>query len=642
MAFLDVLKKFDGVLVKENKKLRNVYLTILKESDDEKIVKEEEEKLQKSIDETIEEDTCEKCDSDPCVCDEAEDGDIHEADSNIIEITVPSIYHEPDEAKQLIKQFKKKYNVVAKFYDGSDQYSEWTFSGKRENLKKLFNEYFETTKDDDDEELASCVLDDDDLPLLKKILEAEDEEIKEADEFFEDESEDAKKDETNDDKESVKESGVKPRYKPKYRQRPVNTAKKPGTLTVKVNCVWLDDDDLKEMDKEIKASGLDSFEFIDGGDHYSYLILTGKANLVKKFVEEHFSPTYGVTTKFEDLFDEIDIEILESEEKNEKITEDDDLIKAEEFFKDSEDAKKDETNDDKESVKESGVKPRYKPKYRQRPVNTAKKPGTLTVKVNCVWLDDDDLKEMDKEIKASGLDSFEFIDGGDHYSYLILTGKANLVKKFVEEHFSPTYGVTTKFEDLFDEIDIEILESEEKNEKITEDDTEDIKENNVDVDAFFEDSEDEVQTECDKQTVDEDDGMSYEEFFKDSENNEEAEDTEDDTEEAEDTEDSEDDAEETDDAEDTEDDSEETEDTKDDETKENVDEADGLTLEEFLKLSEDDEEKETTDDEKQETTEDEDTDVVDENEDTETTEDTEEKRFTESMKKLVKQYKHLL
>ena len=495
MAFLDVLKKFDGVLVKENKKLRNVYLTILKESDDEKIVKEEEEKLQKSIDETIEEDTCEKCDSDPCVCDEAEDGDIHEADSNIIEITVPSIYHEPDEAKQLIKQFKKKYNVVAKFYDGSDQYSEWTFSGKRENLKKLFNEYFETTKDDDDEELALCVLDDDDLPLLKKILEAEDEEIKEADEFFEDESEDAKKD---------------------------------------------------------------------------------------------------------------------------------------------------ETNDDKESVKESGVKPRYKPKYRQRPVNTAKKPGTLTVKVNCVWLDDDDLKEMDKEIKASGLDSFEFIDGGDHYSYLILTGKANLVKKFVEEHFSPTYGVTTKFEDLFDEIDIEILESEEKNEKITEDDTEDIKENNVDVDAFFEDSEDEVQTECDKQTVDEDDGMSYEEFFKDSENNEEAEDTEDDTEEAEDTEDSEDDAEETDDAEDTEDDSEETEDTKDDETKENVDEADGLTLEEFLKLSEDDEEKETTDDEKQETTEDEDTDVVDENEDTETTEDTEEKRFTESMKKLVKQYKHLL
>ena len=103
---------------------------------------------------------------------EAEDDEeeVTEADGDIIEISVPSIYHEPDEAKKLIKQFKKKYNVDTEFYDGGDQYSSWTFSGKRENLKKLFNGYFETTKDDDDEELASCVLDDDDIPLLKKIL----------------------------------------------------------------------------------------------------------------------------------------------------------------------------------------------------------------------------------------------------------------------------------------------------------------------------------------------------------------------------------------------------------------------------------------------------------------------------------------
>ena len=99
-----------------------------------------------------------------------DDEEVTEADGDIIEISVPSIYHEPDEAKKLIKQFKKKYNVDAEFYDGGDQYSSWTFSGKRENLKKLFNGYFETTKDDDDEELASCVLDDDDVPLLKKIL----------------------------------------------------------------------------------------------------------------------------------------------------------------------------------------------------------------------------------------------------------------------------------------------------------------------------------------------------------------------------------------------------------------------------------------------------------------------------------------
>jgi hypothetical protein len=102
---------------------------------------------------------------------ESEDEEeVTEADGDIIEISVPSIYHEPDEAKKLIKQFKKKYNVDAEFYDGNDQYSSWTFSGKRENLKKLFNGYFETTKDDDDEELATCVLDDDDVPLLKKIL----------------------------------------------------------------------------------------------------------------------------------------------------------------------------------------------------------------------------------------------------------------------------------------------------------------------------------------------------------------------------------------------------------------------------------------------------------------------------------------
>ena len=55
MKFLEVLKKFDKAIVKENKALKSAYATLLKEAEEEEEVKEAEEAVE------------EKC------CDEAED-----------------------------------------------------------------------------------------------------------------------------------------------------------------------------------------------------------------------------------------------------------------------------------------------------------------------------------------------------------------------------------------------------------------------------------------------------------------------------------------------------------------------------------------------------------------------------------------
>ena len=42
MKFLEVLKKFDGIIVKENKTLKSAYATLLKEAEEDEKIKEAE------------------------------------------------------------------------------------------------------------------------------------------------------------------------------------------------------------------------------------------------------------------------------------------------------------------------------------------------------------------------------------------------------------------------------------------------------------------------------------------------------------------------------------------------------------------------------------------------------------------------
>jgi len=89
MKFLDVLKNFDGVLVKENKRLRSAYATLLKEAAEDEIAKEAEEEVEEACAqeaddqenaEVNEGDKCPECGNEPCTCeDDDADEDVKEA-----------------------------------------------------------------------------------------------------------------------------------------------------------------------------------------------------------------------------------------------------------------------------------------------------------------------------------------------------------------------------------------------------------------------------------------------------------------------------------------------------------------------------------------------------------------------------------
>ena len=106
MKFLEVLKKFDKAIVKENKVLKSAYAALLKEAAEEEEVKEAEE--------TVEQKCCDEAEEEEKKVDEAEDKEVDEADDE-----------EVDEAE---KEARKYYTPSIEILIDNKSYTVRTYS----------------------------------------------------------------------------------------------------------------------------------------------------------------------------------------------------------------------------------------------------------------------------------------------------------------------------------------------------------------------------------------------------------------------------------------------------------------------------------------------------------------------------------
>lgn len=73
----------------------------------------------------------------------------------MIRITLNACWHDSDEIKQLMKDWKlKQQKIKGSFYDGGDYYSSWTFEGPRDKIEKLVRDNWDVGKNQSLEDLV--------------------------------------------------------------------------------------------------------------------------------------------------------------------------------------------------------------------------------------------------------------------------------------------------------------------------------------------------------------------------------------------------------------------------------------------------------------------------------------------------------
>lgn len=68
----------------------------------------------------------------------------------IVTLDLDNAWLDSDEAAARIKELKQKYNITAKFNDGSDHYSSMTYTGTKEDIKKFLEAEYMPYFDEDD------------------------------------------------------------------------------------------------------------------------------------------------------------------------------------------------------------------------------------------------------------------------------------------------------------------------------------------------------------------------------------------------------------------------------------------------------------------------------------------------------------
>ena len=220
MKFLDVLKKFDKAVVTENKKLQDIYATLLKESDEEAAKIEEIETLEKKCC-----DEAEKSEKKDDKVEEAEkkddkNEDLNEGESDEKENTLEEsdnkltfVYIElTDDVKntdESIKDFSKKYpslTFLKTKHQSINGYPQIAIIGTKQDIKKFIKTDYIGTNDESDILNQFGVKSWDQFFADHMIPESENtedkvEETSKEDEFFKD-----SEDEVADDKTDAKES----------------------------------------------------------------------------------------------------------------------------------------------------------------------------------------------------------------------------------------------------------------------------------------------------------------------------------------------------------------------------------------------------------------------------------------------------
>ena len=220
MKFLDVLKKFDKAVVTENKKLQDIYATLLKESDEEAAKIEESEDLEnKCYDEAEKsekkDEKVEKAEKKDDKNEDLNEGEFDEKENTLEEsdnkLTFAYIELTDDvkNTDESIKDFSKKYpslTFLKTKHQSINGYPQIAIIGTKQDIKKFIKTDYIGTNDESDILNQFGVKSWDQFFADHMIPESENtkdnvEETSKEDEFFKD-----SEDEVADDKTDAKES----------------------------------------------------------------------------------------------------------------------------------------------------------------------------------------------------------------------------------------------------------------------------------------------------------------------------------------------------------------------------------------------------------------------------------------------------